>query len=160
MEYEVKDSGTWKKEIAITVPKAEVEERRVGILRELNESAVVPGFRVGHTPFDILELRFGDELVEQLKSKVISEAVAEAIEKSELKPVSVPDVDPEKVELSREEPVSFSFTVEVRPEFNLPDYKGIKVDKPSVEVKNITSAQPPLPTSPSQIPVTEMGSLS
>lgn len=134
MEFDVKESGTWRKEVTVKVPSAEIEEKRVGILRELRTNAAVPGFRIGHTPFEILELRFADELGDQLKSKVITEAVSEVIEKGELKPVSVPDVNTDEIEVKRNEDLSFSFTVEVRPEFELPDYKSISIEKPKVEV--------------------------
>jgi trigger factor len=51
-------------------------------------------------------------------------------EDHDIAPLTAPDIDPFKIELPKEGPLVYEFEVEVRPEFNLPDYKGLKLKKP------------------------------
>jgi len=45
-------------------------------------------------------------------------------------PLSPPDLDPNAIKLPEEGPFVYEFEIEVRPEFDLPDYKGLKLRRP------------------------------
>ena len=51
-------------------------------------------------------------------------------EDSNISPLAPPELDPEQLELPESGPFVYEFDVEVRPEFDLPDYKGMKIRKP------------------------------
>ena len=61
-------------------------------------------------------------------------------EDSNIAPLAPPDLDPEQLEIPEEGPFVYEFDVEVRPEFDLPDYKGLKLSS--------RSTSSPTPTSP------------
>ena len=44
--------------------------------------------------------------------------------------------DPDAIKLPEQGPLSYSFTVEVRPEFTLPDVSNLKVRKPKIEIRD------------------------
>jgi trigger factor len=44
--------------------------------------------------------------------------------------ISEPEFDLEAVEVPKEGPMTFEFTIEVRPEFDLPKWKGLKLNRP------------------------------
>jgi trigger factor len=51
-------------------------------------------------------------------------------EEQSISPLSPPDLDPNAIEIPKEGPFVYEFDIEVRPEFDLPDYKGLKLRRP------------------------------
>lgn len=93
----------------------------------------VPGFRKGKVPRQMLEKMYGAEIFfEDAANEIIPEAYAEETSNCELDIVSQPKIDVVQIGKGK----SFIFTAEVatKPEVELGNYKGIKVEKPSVEV--------------------------
>jgi trigger factor len=93
----------------------------------------VPGFRKGKVPRQMIEKMYGSGIFyEDAANEIIPEAYAAAADESKLDIVSQPDIDVTQVEKGK----SFIFTAEValKPEVTLGDYKGIEVEKISVEV--------------------------
>jgi trigger factor len=95
---------------------------------------MVPGFRKGHAPRELLEKRFGKDVGEQIKLKLLAEASDAAIKDSKIDTLREPEINYEKIELPKEGPLKFDFEVEVRPEFELPKLEGIPVEKTKAEV--------------------------
>ncbi len=48
--------------------------------------------------------------------------------------ISEPDFDFDAVEIPEEGPLTFEFDVEVRPEFDLPQWKGLKLERPTMKI--------------------------
>lgn len=131
----VSDSGPCKKKVEIEIPEEKIAEVKKNDYDELRREAVIPGFRKGKAPLRLLEKRFGTDIAKQVKVKLIAEATDAAIKDQELDTLGQePDVDLEAVELPESGSMKFEFEVEVRPEFDLPELKGIKVEKPKTEV--------------------------
>ena len=51
-----------------------------------------------------------------------------------LEPIVQPKLDIEAIEIPENGPMSFEMDVEVRPQFDLPSYKGLKVKRPIAEL--------------------------
>ncbi|MCK5113943.1 MAG: trigger factor [Phycisphaerae bacterium] len=131
---EVEDCGTLKKKITVTIYRDKIDAKRDEMFGELGTSAQVPGFRIGRAPKRLLEKRFGKEVSQDVRNSLIGESVGEAIEESELKTLGEPDIKLDEIELPDTGDLSFSFEVEVAPEFDLPELKGIEVKKVVSEV--------------------------
>jgi trigger factor len=130
----VEDVGTLKKRITVTVPRERIDAKRDEMFGELSSSAQVPGFRVGRAPRRLVEKRFGKEVSEDVRNALIGESLGQAVEKTELKTIGEPDLDLDAIKLPETGDMEFSFETEVVPEFDLPELKGIKVNKPDVQV--------------------------
>ena len=130
----IEDAGPCKKKVLIEVPAETITKLTDKQYEELRKDAVVPGFRKGRAPRRLLEKRFGKETSEQVKLKLLAESSEAAIKDNELDTLGEPDIDYEKIELPTEGPMKFDFEVEVRPEFELPELKGIPVAKTKYEV--------------------------
>lgn len=130
----VEDAGTLKKKVTVIVPRERIDYAYNEMFGELSKSAQIPGFRVGHAPRRLIEKRFGKEVSQDVRNSVIGDSLPKAVEKAGLKPIGEPDLDLEKVELPEKGEMTFSFEIEVAPEFTLPETKGIKVNKPKVEI--------------------------
>jgi len=131
--------GPCKVEVKITVPVETIDEEFESRYAEIIKTVAFPGFRLGHTPRRLVEKKLGDEVAGDVKETLISESFKAAIEEHDLDPITDPDVDLEGLELSREEPLSYSATLLVRPTVEVPDYEKLTVEavKPEVTEEKI-----------------------
>ncbi|MBN1942033.1 MAG: trigger factor [Phycisphaerae bacterium] len=132
----VEEAGTLKKKVTVTVPRERIDAKRDEMFGELKNSAQVPGFRVGRAPRRLIEKRFGKDVGQDVRNALIGESLGSAIEDAGLKTLGEPDLDLEKVELPDEGDLTFSFQVEIEPEFALPEVKGIEITKEVFDVNN------------------------
>jgi len=130
----ITDAGPCKKKVAIEVPEESVHGALDDQYKELRKDAFVPGFRKGKAPIKLLEKRFGKDVIEQVKLKLLADASQAALRDNDISSLRDPDIDFEKIELPDTGPLKFEFDVEVRPEFELPATEGIEVEKPAVAV--------------------------
>jgi trigger factor len=102
--------------------------------RRLSREVRVPGFRKGKVPRQVIEARIGREalLAEAIEQEAVPEFYAKAIEELGVRPLSRAQVEPPSY--TDGEPLEFSATFEVKPELDLPPYRGIEVERPVLEV--------------------------
>jgi len=132
----IEESGPCKKKVSVEIPAEKIKKALDEKYGELRKDAVVPGFRKGRAPIRLLEKRFGSEVSEQIKLKLLVDASESAVKDKELNTLGEPDFDHEKIDLPEEGPMKFEFEVEVRPQFDLPELEGISVEKPQTEVND------------------------
>jgi len=93
----------------------------------------VPGFRKGKVPRGIFESRFGVEsLYQDAVDILLPEAYMNAVKEAGITPVDQPEIDIEQVE--KGQPFKFKATVDVKPEVELGEYKGIEIEDQAVFV--------------------------
>jgi trigger factor len=127
---EIKDVGPCKKYIKVTVERQDIDDRFGEKFSELVADANVDGFRPGKAPRKIVERRFHREVGEQVKTEVLLASLEQLAEDHDVAPLSPPNIDPSKIEMPKEGPLVYEFEVEVRPQFDLPNYKGLKLRRP------------------------------
>ncbi|UCF15182.1 MAG: trigger factor [Phycisphaerales bacterium] len=130
----VEDAGPCKKKVVIEIPEEAIKKATDEQYGQLHKEAQIPGFRKGRAPRRLLEKRFGKEVGEQVKFKLLAEASESAVKDNELQTLGEPDVDFENIELPEAGPMRFDFEIEVRPQFELPVLEGIPVTKTKLEV--------------------------
>jgi trigger factor len=131
----VEDVGPCRKRISIDIPAETVDGQIEMAFASVAHEANIPGFRKGHAPRRLIEKRFGSYVKEETKSNLISHAYQEAVKDNELKVLSQPPSEAmEGIEVEAGQPVHFEVEVEVMPEFELPELKGIKVLKPDTSL--------------------------
>lgn len=95
------------------------------------KDAKVDGFRPGKVPASVIEKTFKNEINEQILNHLISDAYREAVTSNELRPIA--DIKLEKFDV-KEDLVEATFTIPVLPEIKLGEYKGVKVERETVNV--------------------------
>ena len=95
------------------------------------KDAKVDGFRPGKVPALVIEKTFKNEINEQILNHLISDAYREAVTSNELRPIA--DIKLEKFDV-KEDSVEATFTIPVLPEIKLGEYKGVKVERETVNV--------------------------
>jgi trigger factor len=132
------DIGPCKKHIKVTVDRSDIDARFREKFDELIRGdkdkqvmpAMVAGFRPGKAPRKIIEKRFQKEVGDQVKTEVLLASLEQLAEDHDIAPLSAPNIDPSRIELPHEGPLTYEFEVEVRPQFDLPSYKGLKIRRP------------------------------
>ena len=133
----VEDLGPATKKIVIEIPEDRIEEKLAEQFKDPRSQAAIPGFRPGHAPQKLIEKRFATDVKDQVRRSLVARVYEQALEKNNLNVLGEPDFDnPEAIQLPESGPMNFSFTVEVQPEFTIPELKDIKVKKPKIEVKD------------------------
>ncbi len=132
MNIEIEEVGPCKKSLKIEIPKERIEDEWQKQLNEVSRMAKLPGFRKGKAPRKLLEKKFSDRIIEDVKRAVVSESYQQALEGNKLSPIGDPDVGDIDLELGK--PLKFEITLEVLPTFELGDYKGMQLKKKPVSV--------------------------
>lgn len=91
----------------------------------------IPGFRKGKAPRVIIERTYGKEIFyEDAINFVLPDAYDKAIEENDLSPVAQPEIDLKEETIDPAKDIVFTAKVVVKPEFELGEYKGVKIQKP------------------------------
>jgi trigger factor len=133
---DVKDIGPCKKHVKVKVPAADIAHIRDFVLDEMKSKAAVPGFRPGKAPKDIIAKRFGRELNDEIKQKVLIGSLEQLSQDTQIEPINEPDLDVENLTIPDAGDFEYEFTVEVRPSFDLPAYDQIKIKRPVRETND------------------------
>jgi trigger factor len=130
---EMRDIGPCKKYIKVSIEREDVQKALDNKYSELRVEASVPGFRPGKTPRKVIERRFAKEVQGEVKGQILLASLEQLAEEHDVAPLAMPNIDPGRVEIPAEGPMVYEFEVEVRPEFELPNYKGLKLRRPIKE---------------------------
>lgn len=131
----IENAGPARKKIVIEIPESRIADKIKGNYDELRAEAAVPGFRRGRAPVRLLEKRFGKDVRNEVKTQLMGESYSQIIEENDFRVLGEPDIkDADKIELPEAGPMSFQVEIEVVPEFELPDLKGLKIQKKAFEI--------------------------
>lgn len=129
----VENLAPCKKLVRVEVEAQKVDEMLESITKQFQRGANLPGFRPGKAPREMVVRKFSKDIEDEAKRKLISEAYKSALEEKKLDVLGYPDI--EEIQFGRGQPLQFAATVETTPEFELPEYKGIPVQR---EARGVT----------------------
>lgn len=125
----VENLGACKKLVRVEVEAPEVDSAFESVLTEFQREARLPGFRPGKAPRDRLSKVFAKEIEAETKKRLLQDSFRKALKEHALHVVGKPDI--EEIQFGRGTPFQFAATMETAPDFELPDYKGVKVRVPN-----------------------------
>jgi trigger factor len=128
---EIIDTGPCKKHIKVTVERKDIDARFDEKIKELMGDAEVPGFRPGKAPRKVIVRRFHKDVSEQIKGQVLMASLEQLADEHDIAPLSPPNLNPNTIDIPKEGNFIYEFDVEVRPQFDLPNYKGLSLKKPT-----------------------------
>ncbi|MEX0687802.1 MAG: trigger factor [Pirellulales bacterium] len=134
LEISIDEVSTCQRRVKVTIPRADIDRYRDDCIGEMMPSALLPGFRPGRAPRRLVSNRFKTELADQIRSKLVTNAMSQVSEGGKLAPISEPDLDLAAVVIPDDGPLTFEFSIEVRPEFELPKWKGLSISRPAREI--------------------------
>lgn len=136
LSVEVTSPSACERHVTVTVSRADIDRYLDDAYGELMSSASVPGFRAGRAPRKLVETRFKDEVGEQIKGSLLMDSLGQISEQQDFTAISEPDLNLDAVEVPAEGPMTFEFDIEVRPEFDMPKWQGLKLDRPTREFED------------------------
>jgi trigger factor len=113
--------------LTIEVPFDELKPSLDAAYGRIAQNVNIPGFRKGKVPARIIEQRFGrGAVLEEAVNDAIPKAYEDAVRDTKIVPISRPEIDVTAMEDG--DKLTFTAEVDVRPEFDLPDFSSLKVE--------------------------------
>jgi trigger factor len=128
MEVQVAENGPCSRSLQIKINPDQVSACLDQVYASAAEQVQVKGFRPGKVPRKMIEKLHGDELIQQAKEQLLNRYVGEACQENEIQPLGRVKVDDfETLEVQSGQGLEFTAQVDVRPEFEVPDAKGVEI---------------------------------
>jgi trigger factor len=123
--------------LTVEVPFEELKPSLDAAYRKIGAQVTIPGFRKGKVPPRVIDQRFGRATVlDEAVNEALPKFYGEALEANDVSPLGQPEVDVTSFEDGQQ--LTFTAEVDVRPEFDLPDYDGLEV---TVDDADVTDAE-------------------
>jgi trigger factor len=131
MKVEVTQKSPIEKVLKIEVEPERYTKHLNKAVNDVVTHIQLPGFRKGKAPAKAVIRRLGiDAIKKELLDQLIPDVAMEALKAENIVPLGVPGCTSyDKIELEEGKPLEFEITIEVKPEFELTDYKGLTVEK-------------------------------
>ena len=129
IQVEVNEVGACERHVIVTVSAADIDKYKDEAYSDLMPKAQIPGFRIGRAPRKLVESRFKSDIVDQVKGSLIMDAMSQVTDEQDFSAISEPDFNFEAVQMPDDGDLTFEFNVEVRPEFDMPEWKGLDLEK-------------------------------
>jgi len=134
MKVEVEKKPESVSTLKIELPPEEVAKEWDAIANSFGRFAKIPGYRPGKAPRSVIEKRFRKEIQEEVTKKLVSKSYHDAIAQKQLRVAALSNV--EDVEFGEDKSMRFRATVVTAPDFELPDYKSIRVQLADTKVSD------------------------
>lgn len=121
----VESKNAVDKEILLKASREDLAPKFEKALKDIRKKAQIPGFRVGHAPMQLIRKRFGKDVEAEEINNYIQDVFRETIF-PEHKPVGEPKITDMKWE---NDELEVTFSIGIKPEFELVDLTTLKVDK-------------------------------
>ncbi len=116
--------------LTIEMSEKRTQQAKQRVARHISKEVNIPGFRKGKAPYSVVVQRFGEEtILQEIANFLADEVYREALEKEEIEPYNVGIMED-----VTHDPLTFTFTVPLRPTVDLGDYGDYRLDPPTVEV--------------------------
>jgi trigger factor len=129
-----------KRGLTVTIPASELDARLSDRLDQLKSQVRIKGFRPGKVPVSHLRRVYGKaamaEIVQGLVGETAQQALTDRGERAAMQPkVEMTEDEAEAVEvLEGRADLTFTLEYEVLPTYELADFRGLKIERPIVEV--------------------------
>ena len=130
MNYEVKKLEKSAVEVKLHLTAEEVKPIVDKVLAHVGEHAEVAGFRKGHAPKEVLMANYKDHIESDVANDAINANFPEIVDKEKLEPVSYVRLK----EINLKDDLNLTFDIDVYPQFELGNYKGLEAEKKSFEM--------------------------
>jgi len=131
MKVEVKKVDALNREMRFEIPREKVSEAMDAVYTEIGKHAKIKGFRPGKVPRHILVTSHGQLAKDETIKKIIPQAYHDGVSQHQLNPIDLPEIT--EVNL-KDGVLTFTATLDIRPEVKVSKYKGLDVERKKNEV--------------------------
>lgn len=126
MKVDLDILSPFRRRIRVELPAEAVDREFLRTYESLGKRVRIPGFRPGKAPRSVLRGLYGEEIMGQVRSRLVEQSLSEIFKEKRLSVVSRPDVETEVLEEGQA--FNFSALVEVKPEIEVNHYRGLEVE--------------------------------
>lgn len=132
MKIKVYPTSGCTRELRVEVEAETIQTEVDGLYAKIGKEAVLPGFRKGKAPMNIVKHKYAGHVKEEILRDVLPKYFREAVTNEKIEPIAQPRI----TEYTFEEgaPMRFVAVVEIKPEITLQNYKGLKLKKAKTDV--------------------------
>jgi trigger factor len=123
----VENLAPCKKLVRFELDAKAVDEAFGTVTKDFVKHAKMPGFRPGKAPEAMVAKQHSKDIEEEVKRKLIGDTYRQGIKDQKLNVTGYPDI--EEIQFSRGQPLQFAATIEVNPEFEVPEYRGLSAKR-------------------------------
>ena len=135
MKSDLETLNPTRVKLTVEVPFEELKPSLDAAYRKIGAQVTIPGFRKGKVPPRVIDQRFGRATVlDEAVNEALPKFYGEALEANDVSPLGQPEVDVTSFEDGQQ--LTFTAEVDVRPEFDLPDYDGLEVTVDDADVSD------------------------
>ena len=125
MKVDLLDVGVCRIKATVRATAEETRPEYDKVVRYFVQKGRVPGFRAGKVPLDVITRTFGNDIREEVTSRLVRSLYAKTKEQENIKEVNLVNV--EDVRFSPETGMMVTYVIDVEPKVSLPNYKKIPV---------------------------------
>lgn len=135
MKSTVESLSPTKVKLIVEVPFEELKPSLDAAYKSIGQQIVVPGFRKGKIPPQVIDQRVGrGPVLEEAINDALPKLYSQAVSDNQVKAIGRPEVD--VTEFNDKESLQFSAEVEVRPEITLPDLEGLEAEVEDIAISD------------------------
>jgi trigger factor len=131
LNYE--DVSPVKKIVEVEIPADLISAEAQRVTADFSRQASIPGFRPGKVPAGIVRTRFAKEIQEQVMERLLPRTFHDAIAGKDVEIVGEPHLQHVDTFIDGA-PIKYRAEFEVKPRFDLAEYRGLAIDDPKIEV--------------------------
>jgi trigger factor len=121
--------------LTVEVPFDELKPNLAAAYKKIGAQIQVPGFRKGKVPPPVVDQRLGrGAVLDEAVNDALPKLYVQALKDNDLQPLGQPEVDVTK--FADGELLEFTAEVDVRPEFELPDYSALTAEVDALEISD------------------------
>jgi len=128
---EIENKGL-KRGYEVTVKSADMDKQKQARLAEIATTVTLKGFRKGKAPMNVVEAQYGDAIMGEILERIVNQESQKVLNDNKIKPASQPRIEITSYEKGQD--LTFKMEVEMMPDFELMDFKGLKLTKPVADV--------------------------
>ena len=123
-----------KREFEVVITSSEIDKLVNEKLINIAKEAKLPGFRPGKVPISVVKNRFGKQVLGEVVRESVDNATKETMETNNLTASSQPKI--EIISFEDGEDLKAKLSVEIMPDFEIPNLSNLEITRPVVEIKD------------------------
>ncbi|MEJ2544627.1 MAG: trigger factor [Calditrichaceae bacterium] len=134
IKTEIKKISNYKKELNITMDKADLEPIREAQVRRVQKEVQFPGFRKGKAPLGMVKKNYADAVEAYTLEAALDESLQKSVIENEIQVVGTPEA--KKVDFNDNGDLVSVIEVETTPDVDIKKYKGFPLTKDEYEISD------------------------
>lgn len=136
MDVQVDKSGPCAAKVSLSVPASEFDAAFKKDLRRVGSQARLKGFRPGKVPPQVIEQMYGEQVEKETIEGFLRQGLDQAIQDEGFELAMQPRIDLESLGFERGQDLKVDVELDLKPVFELGDYKGLEVERNEVEIED------------------------